>query len=41
MKAKRILGIVLSIVFLSALPALAGEDLVQTVADGCKAELES
>ena len=41
MKAKRILGIVLSIVFLSAMPALAGEDLVQTVADGCKAELES
>jgi hypothetical protein len=41
MKAKRILGIVLSIVFLSAMPALAGQDLVQTVADGCKAELES
>ena len=41
MKARNILGIVLSIVFLSAMPVLAGEDLVQTVADGCKAELES
>lgn len=41
MKAIKILGIVLSIVFLSAMPALAGQDLVQTVADGCKAELES
>ena len=41
MKAKKIMGMVLSIVFLSAMPALAGQDLVQTVADGCKAELES
>jgi hypothetical protein len=41
MKAKKNLVIVLSIVFLSAMPALAGQDLVQTVADGCKAELES
>ena len=41
MKAKKIMGMVLSIVFLSAMPALAGHDLVQTVADGCKAELES
>ena len=41
MKAKKIMGMVLSIVFLSAMPALAGEDLVQTVADGCEAELES
>ena len=41
MKAKKIMGMVLSIVFLSAMPVLAGEDLVQTVADGCKAELES
>ena len=31
----------MSIVFLSAMPALAGQDLVQTVADGCKSELES
>lgn len=41
MNAKKVLGIVLSFVFLSAIPVLAGEDLVQTVAEGCKAELES
>ena len=41
MKAIKIVGIVVSIVLLSAMPALAGEDLVQTVAKGCKAELES
>ena len=41
MKAINILGIVVSIVLLSTMPALAGEDLVQTVAEGCKAELES
>ena len=41
MNVNKVLGIVLSVVFLSAMPALAGQDLVQTVADGCKAELES
>jgi len=41
MKAGKILGIVLSIVCLSAMPVLAGQDLIQTVANGCKAELES
>jgi hypothetical protein len=41
MKAIKIVGIVVSIVLLSTMPALAGEDLVQTVAKGCKAELES
>jgi Cysteine rich repeat len=41
MKAGKILGIVLSIVYLSTMPVLAGQDLIQTVANGCKSELES
>ena len=41
MKAKGIIVWVLGIVFLTSMPALAGENLVQTVADGCKAELET
>ena len=41
MKAKELIVWVLGIVILTSMPALAGENLVQTVADGCKAELES
>lgn len=41
MKLKKILGIALSLVFLSVLPAAAEGDLLQTVAKGCKTELES
>ena len=40
MKSKRIIGLVLGIVFLFVMPVSAEQDLVQTVADGCKAELE-
>ena len=32
---------ILGIVLLTSIPALAGENLVQAVADGCKAELDS
>lgn len=41
MKAKELIVWVLGIVILTSMPALAGENLVQTVADGCKAELET
>ena len=41
MKAKELIVWVLGIVILTSIPALAGENLVQTVADGCKAELET
>ena len=41
MKLRKVIGLVLGIAFLFALPAIAGQDLVQTVADGCKAELET
>ena len=41
MNFTKILGIVLGIVFLVSMPAVAGQDLVQIVADGCKAELET
>jgi len=41
MKAKELIVWVLGIVILASMPALAGENLVQTVADGCKAELET
>lgn len=41
MKANKVIGIVLTVVLLSAMPALAAENLVQTVVDGCKTELES
>ena len=40
MKSKRITGLVLGIVFLFVMPVAAEQNLVQTVADGCKAELE-
>lgn len=39
MKPKKIMGIVLSLVFLMAIPAWAGQGLVETVAKGCKTEL--
>lgn len=41
MKTKKIVGFVLGMVVLVAMPAFAGQDLVQTVTDGCKAELDS
>jgi hypothetical protein len=41
MKANKMVLLVLSIVLLSVMPALAAENLVQTVVDGCKAELET
>ena len=41
MEARKVIGIVLSMVLLSAMSAFAAESLVQTVADGCKTELES
>ncbi len=41
MKSKTLFGIVLSLVFLVAMPAFAGQSLLQSVATGCKAELES
>ncbi|MDX2493955.1 MAG: cysteine rich repeat-containing protein [Desulfuromusa sp.] len=41
MKLTKRIGLVLAMVFLFSVPTLAGQDLVQTVADGCKAELES
>ena len=40
MKVKQIIGLVMGLVFLFAMPAAAEKDLVQIVADGCKAELE-
>lgn len=41
MMHRKIAVLVLGLVFLIALPAAAGQDLVQTVKDGCKTELES
>lgn len=41
MKTKRIFGIVLGLIFLIAMPAMAEQDLVQTIGEGCKAELET
>jgi hypothetical protein len=41
MMSRKTIGIVLGLVFLVAMPALAGQDLVKTVADGCKTELET
>jgi hypothetical protein len=41
MKLKKFVGIVLSLAFLSVMPAAAAENLVQTVAEGCKVELTS
>ena len=39
MNTRKIIGIVLGVVLLAAMPATA-QDLVQIVADGCRAELE-
>ena len=41
MKLKKFVGVVLGLVFLSVMPATAAENLVQTVAEGCKVELTS
>ena len=41
MMLKKTIGIVLGLMFLVAMPAIAGQDLVKTVADGCKTELET
>ena len=41
MKSTKVIGIVLGIVFLVTMPVAAEQSLVQTVADGCKAELET
>jgi len=41
MVSRKTIGIVLGLMFLVAMPALAGQDLVKTVADGCKTELET
>lgn len=40
MKSRNVLVLVLGMVFLMAMPAAAGQGLVQTVADGCNTELE-
>jgi len=41
MTSRKIIGLVFGLVFLVAMPALAGENLVRTVAEGCNAELET
>lgn len=41
MTSRKIVGLVLGLVFLIAMPVMAEEGLVQTVVDGCKAELET
>jgi len=41
MESKKLYGIVLSLVFLFAMPAAANESLVKSVAEGCKVELET
>jgi hypothetical protein len=41
MKSTKVIGVVLGIVFLVAMPVAAEQSLVQTVAEGCKAELET
>jgi hypothetical protein len=40
MKSTKVIGVVLGIVFLIAMPVAAEQNLVQTVAEGCKVELE-
>lgn len=40
MTVRKIVGLSLCLVFFLSIPVLAGDDLVKTVADGCKAELE-
>jgi cysteine rich repeat protein len=41
MTSKKIVGLVLGLVFLVAIPVAAEQSLVQTVAEGCRAELET
>jgi len=41
MMSRIIVGIVVGLIFLIALPVAAERNLVQTVADGCKTELET
>ena len=41
MKVKGLLGVVLGLIFLTVLPVAAQKDIVDTVASGCKTELES
>ena len=41
MMSRKAIGVVLGFMFLVAMPAIAGQDLVKTVADGCKTELET
>lgn len=40
MTSRKMVGLVLGLVFLVAMPVAAEQNLVQTVAEGCKAELE-
>ncbi|MBC2712748.1 MAG: hypothetical protein HGJ94_17695 [Desulfosarcina sp.] len=41
MKSKKFIGIVLSVLLLAAMPASAEKSLVESVANGCKAELQT
>ena len=41
MTSRKIVGLILGLVLLVVMPVAAEEGLVQTVADGCKAELET
>jgi hypothetical protein len=41
MKIKKLLGVVLGLVLLTALPVAAQKNIVDTVASGCKTELET
>lgn len=41
MMSRKIIGLVFGLVFLVAMPVVAGQGIVQTVADGCAAELEA
>lgn len=41
MNSAKVIGLVLGMVFLVSMSAAAGQNLVQTVADGCKTERES
>jgi hypothetical protein len=41
MKIKKLLGVVLGLILLTALPVAAQKNIVDTVASGCKTELET
>ena len=41
MNSKKVFGIVLTLMVVVASPVIAGEDLVQVVADGCKTEIDT